>query len=284
MKNSANYFQNRQMLIATKHEKEKVITPLLEKELGVKCFVPENFDTDVLGTFTGEIERKDGPVTTLRNKCLMAMEKYSCDLAVASEGSFGPHPNLFFVNADDELVMLIDRKNEIEIIARELSTETNFNGSEIKSEKQLKDFAQQTKFPSHSLILRNEKDCCKKIVKGISDWEILMNTYKEIVQTFGSAYAETDMRAMHNPSRMKVIEKASEKLVAKIFSQCSQCGTLGFDITEVKRGLPCNSCGFPTDSSLSYVYVCRKCSHKVEKMYPNNKTSEEPMYCQICNP
>ena len=33
-------------------------------ELGVKCFVAENFDTDLLGTFTGEVERKDDPITT----------------------------------------------------------------------------------------------------------------------------------------------------------------------------------------------------------------------------
>jgi hypothetical protein len=49
-------FKNRRLLIATKHEKEKVIA-LLEKN-GVICFVNENFDTDLLGTFTGEIERK----------------------------------------------------------------------------------------------------------------------------------------------------------------------------------------------------------------------------------
>ena len=32
-------FKGRNLLIATKHEKEKVIAPILEKELGVKCFV-----------------------------------------------------------------------------------------------------------------------------------------------------------------------------------------------------------------------------------------------------
>ena len=54
-------FRERNLFIATKHEKEKVIAPILEKELGVKCFVAENFDTDVLGTFTGEVERKRRP-------------------------------------------------------------------------------------------------------------------------------------------------------------------------------------------------------------------------------
>ena len=81
-------FNGRRLLIVTKHQKEKVIAPLLEKELGVKCMVTENFDTDVLGTFTGEIERVHDPVTTARNKCHMAMELSDCDLAIASEGSF----------------------------------------------------------------------------------------------------------------------------------------------------------------------------------------------------
>lgn len=54
-------FQGRKLLIATKHEKEKAIASIFEKELGVKCFVAPNLDTDTLGTFTGEIERKDDP-------------------------------------------------------------------------------------------------------------------------------------------------------------------------------------------------------------------------------
>ena len=147
-------FSGRKLLIATKHEKEKVISPLLEMVFGLKCFVAENFDTDVLGTFTGEVERKDDPITTARNKCLMAMEKENCDLAIASEGSFGAHPSIFFVHADDELLLFIDKKNELKIIARELSTDTNFNGEEIKTEKQLKDFTKQVKFPTHGLIVK----------------------------------------------------------------------------------------------------------------------------------
>jgi hypothetical protein len=31
-------FQNRKLLIATKHQKEKVIAPILENELGVQLF------------------------------------------------------------------------------------------------------------------------------------------------------------------------------------------------------------------------------------------------------
>ena len=109
-------FANRKMIIATKHSKESVMAPLFEKSLGVKCFVVDNFDTDTLGTFTGEVERADDAVTILRKKCLMAMQKNNCDLGVASEGSFGPHPTMFFINSDDELAILIDKKNDLEII------------------------------------------------------------------------------------------------------------------------------------------------------------------------
>jgi len=277
-------FAGRKLVIATKHEKEKVIAPLLENNLGVQCFAAGNFDTDTLGTFTGEVERQHDPVTTLRNKCLLAMELNQCDLGVASEGSFGPHPALVFVPADDELVMLIDTKNNLEIIARELSTETNFKGSEIQNENELLGFAKNVSFPSHALILRKAKDDNTGIIKGITQWGALKKGFNQLQREYGTVYTETDMRAMYNPTRMQVIKQATAKLIAQIQSLCPQCSTPGFAITEVKQGLPCLWCGSATLSTLSHVYVCRKCNYTLEKKYPNNKTSEEPMYCQTCNP
>ncbi len=277
-------FKGRKLLIATKHQKEKVIAPLLQKGLGVECIVPENFDTDILGTFTGEVERKDDPVTTARNKCLLAMQLYDCDMAIASEGSFGPHPAMFFVYADDEIILFIDKKNDLEIIARELSTDTNFNGEEIKTEKQLKDFAKRAKFPSHGLIVRKAKEDFTEIIKGITNWEQLSTTFNQFLKKYRVVYVETDMRAMYNPSRMLVIEKALQKFIDKIKSCCPQCSTPGFGITEAKPGLPCNLCGSPTRSTLSYIYTCQKCSFLKEEMYPHKNITEDPTYCDYCNP
>jgi len=277
-------FKGRNLLIATKHEKEKVIAPILEKELGVKCFVAPDFDTDELGTFTGEVERKNDPITTARNKCLMAMELADCDLAVASEGSFGPHPTIYFVPADDEFLLLIDKKNALEILVRELSTETNFNSSEIKTEKELKEFANNANFPSHGLILRKSKDDFKGIVKGITNEEQLTNTFQYLITEFGTAFIETDMRAMYNPTRMKVIECAAEKLADKINTLCPACQMPGFGIVDSQQGLPCEICNFPTRSILSYIYSCKKCSFTKTKQYPNGKQTEEAMYCDNCNP
>ena len=38
------------------HKKEEVISPILEKELGIKIIIPEEFNSDRYGTFTGDIE------------------------------------------------------------------------------------------------------------------------------------------------------------------------------------------------------------------------------------
>ena len=277
-------FQERKLIIATKHEKESVIAPILKKELGVICFVDETFDTDTLGTFTGEVERELDPISTAREKCLRAMKLNKCDLGVASEGSFGPHPSMFFVNADDEFLIFIDSKNNIEVIVRELSTSTNFNGKQIQTQQELLEFAKQTDFPKHGLILRKSKDENTDIHKGLIDLEKLKSTFEHLLSKYNSVYVETDMRAMYNPTRMSVIKKATQKLVEKIKSTCPQCQMPGFGITDAKRGLECNLCGSPTNSTLSYIYVCQHCKFTKEEMYPNKKTTEDPTYCDYCNP
>ncbi len=281
-------FEGRTMLIATKHEKNKVIAPVFEKEFGVMCEVANEFDTDALGTFTGEIARKNDPLTTARLKCQLAMKQYNCDLAIASEGSFSPHPNSMFLAADEEFLILIDAKNDLEIAVREISTKTNFSAAEIKTEAELLEFAEKAKFPSHGLILRPAKndftDVTYSMSSGLHNTAELKVVMKRLIKTHGSVYVETDMRAMNNPTRMEVIGNAALKLIEKIKSVCPACDTPGFSITEIKKGLPCEWCGSPTNSILSAVYSCKKCAFKKEELFPQNKEVEDPMYCDNCNP
>ncbi len=277
-------FEGRKLVIATKHKKELVIASQIEQALGVKCITADNLDTDVLGTFSGEVERVNDPVTTARAKCDMAMELADCDLAIASEGSFGEHPYIFFAHANEEILLFIDKKHDLEIIVREVSLETNFNGEYIASKEELINFAAKAKFPSHGLIVRKSKEENEAIIKGITDWAVLVDAFKQHLNKYGAVYVETDMRAMYNPTRMSVIEKAAQKLAEKIKAQCPGCNTPGFGITEAKPGLPCECCGFKTRSVLSHLYTCKKCAYTSEALYPHNKTTEDPMYCDICNP
>ena len=45
-----SYFKNRTAVIANKHNKERVMAPILEKALGLKIIVPKEIDTDQFGT------------------------------------------------------------------------------------------------------------------------------------------------------------------------------------------------------------------------------------------
>jgi len=277
-------FSNRKLLVATKHQKEKVIAPIFEKGLGVRCYVSDEFDTDALGTFSGEVSRKDDALTTLKKKCLLAMEKNHIDLVIASEGSFGAHPSVFFASADDELLMLFDAKNDLEIVVREISLDTNFKASTITNDIELMEFAQSVKFPSHALIVKPAENNYNKIIKGITDLESLKNYFTEFKNEYGSAYVETDMRANYNPTRMRVIEKTAQKLLKAVKSICPDCETPGFTVTKSIPGLPCNWCKTPTASTLSYLYVCKKCKFSKEEFFPHQKRTEDPTYCDVCNP
>jgi hypothetical protein len=277
-------FEERELLIATKHQKESVIAPLFWEEFRNYCFTSDAFDTDLLGTFSGEIDRKKEALSTLREKCIIANKATNCDLVVASEGSFGAHPTLFFAQANEELMMLKDFKNDIEIVAREISMETNFKGKLITNEANLLAFAEKVNFPSHAIILKPEEKNFSKIIKGIIDNDVLLKSYNELKQEFNSVYAETDMRAMFNPTRMKVIKQVTHKLIEKIKSLCPKCAFPGFDIVKANPGLPCENCSLPTRSTLSYLYQCKKCCYEKELHYPRGIKFEDPTYCDNCNP
>lgn len=278
------FFEGRKLIIATKHQKEKVIIPIIKEHLEADIFVPTDYDTDKFGTFTGEIVRKGNALEVVRKKCLDAMNHYGFDLGIASEGSFGSHPSVFFAHADDELVILIDKKNDLEIIARELSLETNFSSEEIKSIEHLNRFAQTAKFPSHGLIIKDSETKSKNIYKDISDWETLKSIYTTVAGVSNEVWVETDMRAHRNPTRMKVIEKAVQNLVKKINTLCPDCQTPGFDIKEVIKGLPCNWCQSPTESTFAFERSCKKCNYSAIEKYPNGKQYESPEFCSNCNP
>lgn len=274
---------NRNIAIATMHSKETVIATLLEKSFQLSCSVPE-LNTDVFGTFSGEIERIDSPLDTARKKCTRAMELTGFDMAIASEGSFGAHPTIPFVHANEELVLLIDQKNNLEVFATELTTETNFSGCRINSVDEAIEFSKKAQFPSHGLIIRDREKSSKLLFKGIQDSESFETIISDMLRNQGHAWIETDMRALYNPTRMNAIERATIQLIEKLESHCPVCSTPGFWITERLAGLPCSLCYQPTNSTLAHRYVCSSCNFAEEKKYPRKIQFEDPMFCDVCNP
>ncbi|ASC69549.1 hypothetical protein XM38_004760 [Halomicronema hongdechloris C2206] len=114
------------------HRKEQVIAPRLETAPGVKPLMPAGFNTDTLGTFTRDVPRSADQITTARLKAEAALDLTGETLAIASEGSFGSHPQIPFVPCDRKLVLLLDLEPQLEIVGQAISTDTDFR-SQIHS-------------------------------------------------------------------------------------------------------------------------------------------------------
>ena len=277
-------FEGRSLFIATNHHKEAVIQPILERELNVNCFSIPLFNTDQFGTFSGEIERSQSPVDTLKAKCQLGFDVTACDLVIATEGSFGAHPDLPFCAAHDELILLMDFKNNVSFSARILTTETNFQGKKIRSEEELIAFVESIDFPNQAIILRNKEQSMLYLKKGINDWDELLTAFRVCMRRHDNVFVETDMRAMHNPLRMKQIEQLTLKLMAQLKVLCPSCEMPGYGVTSVLPGLPCWICETPTSSVLTHVLTCTACQHQEEVYFPNGRQTEEPTFCPACNP
>jgi hypothetical protein len=94
---------------------------------------------------------------------------------------------------------------------REKSKEKTIR-EKISTEEELQAFANRVKFPEHGLIVRKAKGEVGEMEKGIQDWPRLRSVFHEFREKRGSAFVETDMRAHLNPTRMRVIRTATQKL------------------------------------------------------------------------
>ncbi len=283
---NGNLYKNRIAVLATMHKKEQVIAPILKRELGMGLVVPEQFDTDAFGTFTNEIERAGDQLQAARKKIENAMLISDQIIGIASEGSFGSHPMVPFIPFNRELILFVDKEQDLEITGFAANSNTNYAKKMVGSFDEAYEFAVAHGFPEHGFIIKATTDTIQReeIEKGITCLEHLNHAVTKLLDSRSAICIETDMRAMYNPTRMKNIELATLDLVKKIQSICPECSTPGYEVVEYKKGLTCQYCGNPTDLILSHVLECKKCHHKDEVLYPNGKEYADPSRCNWCNP
>jgi Zn finger protein HypA/HybF involved in hydrogenase expression len=281
-------FTNRVAVLATMHQKEKVIAPLLQQKLGLQVIVPENLNTDQFGTFTREIPRSGTQIAAAKLKALTALELTGENIGIASEGSFAPHPHIPYIYANREIIIFIDKENKLEIFGEVFSLDTNFNHQSISNLAEAQEFAEKVGFPDHGLViscqLKHQSDI--HLIKGITTESKFIESVNWALNNSQDHQIniETDMRAMYNPTRMKNIEKATADLIQKLNSCCPKCGTPGFAVTDRKPGLPCDLCHQPTSLTLAAIYQCQNCGFRQEKLFPNGQEFADPSQCIYCNP
>jgi hypothetical protein len=240
--------QGAKAVLATMHGKKSVIGPAIEAQLGMKIVVPPTIDTDILGTFTGEILRSGSMRDAALEKARLGMRLTGFSVGIASEGSFGPHPAIPFIAATGELLVLIDKERDITISEYLFTERTNFDHIVVAPDDNFQPFLNNLGFPSHAVIVRPNRGQ-GAIHTGINDSDYLANPINEIskVSEDGKVSIETDMRAHFNPTRTEGIARLAEKFATRLDTLCPACKTPGFGIVRSEQGQPWEECGVETE-------------------------------------
>lgn len=281
-------FAGRQLCIATMHGKQRVIAPHVERTLSANCSVaPAGFDSDRFGTFSGEVPRRGTPQAAARRKAEAAMQLSGFDLAIASEGSFVPHPEVGLITIGIEQVALFDRSNDLEIIGEHVTTETNHARRECHSLDDAVDFARRIGFPEHGLLLVMGEPPVH-VLRDLPDHDALVVAVQAIRAESRSNhlpwFALSDMRADRNPTRMRAIDLAAAALAKRAATPCPECALPGFGQVNLLRGLPCACCGVPSNWVRAVVQGCARCSCRREILRADGLTTVDPGSCSFCNP
>lgn len=260
------------------------MVPALELPLGCQVQRVSGYDTDQLGTFTRDTPRSGSQLDAARRKARMGMQLSGLPVGLASEGSFGPDPWSGIFPWNVEMVILVDDRLGLEVlgVAQGAARSGQLQTAEWAA---LQQFADQQGFPAHQLVLRPHGSDDLRLDKGLADWEALRGSFERCrgQAANGQVFAETDLRASANPTRMALIAEAARDLCARLQSSCPACGLPGYGLVERQPGLPCRDCGSPTQIYRAELMRCAACQH--EEVVPRaDRQCAEPSQCPDCNP
>ena len=280
-------YAGRRAALATKHGKQRALAWPFRRGAGLTLSVPDGLDTDLLGTFTGEIPRAGTPGEVVRRKARLGMAATNLELGLASEGSFGPHPVLPFLPSDYEVLAFVDDTEGFSVSEEFVTHETNYARVECSTLADTLTFAQRIGFPSHAIIIRPTATTDAALLrKGITRFDELERDFHAAVHLSPEqrVTVETDMRAHLNPTRMRVLRRLATKLVRRLRVRCPVCRCPGFGKVGAKPGLPCRACGEPTEMTWHEIQGCPRCPER--RFYPrtDGETSASPQHCPACNP
>lgn len=273
--------EGKSAVVATMHGKEQVIRSSLSS-LGLSFLPVPSIDTDRFGTFTREIHRTGNQKDALLAKAQAGLElSPKADCAIASEGAFGPHPNLPFLSSGFEMVGLLERQSGNLVIGYHLTTETNFAQTLARTWPDSEKFATQIGFPDHAIVVMETQNG-PVLAKGLCNREDFQSLCMAEIKRLGSVWLETDMRAHLNPTRMTSIGKAAGDLLHRLQARCPTCKHPDW-VPQVKGGRPCALCRAPTNEPWIENYLCTACGHQEEKLIDPDRKGE-PRHCSFCNP
>jgi hypothetical protein len=275
----------RRVGLVGKHGKERALAPVLAR-LGVELTPVAGVDTDAFGTFAGDVPRRAGPVETAIAKARAGLAA-GHELALASEGSFGPDPAMPMVPVNVEHLALAEAATGRTIVASFATHRTNFGSVVAADADTLTRFLADHGFPAHAVVLRPDGwSPGDPFASGVTEEDEVLEAFERFRKTSpsGAARVDTDMRAHANPTRLRAIRRAGIVLARRLATPCPSCRASGFGGSTVARGLPCEDCGAPTTLPRGTSLSCDICGHVELRARRDGLTSAPAMHCAACNP
>lgn len=275
------------IVLTSKHNKLTLIQPAFRDIAGLTV-VEQHLDTDLLGTFSGEVERTFPPLETAIRKAELGLIKTGAQLGLASEGSIGPDPLTPFAISNIEHMVLVDKVRGIVISEAFRSLEIVKISEVVAPGEDLEKLMSLAGFPEQKLIaMPNQVDFQGRSnpIKSISTRESLLEAIAEcgVQSKDGKARIEPDYRAHNSPSRAKNITKVAERLATRVSRLCPTCNCPGWGKVGYNYGLSCEACDTHDPTSVRQeVLGCANCDHKLAGVIL--ATSLSPARCQQCNP
>ncbi len=267
------------------HGKERAIAAPLRRGAGLQVVVPDGLNTDSLGTFTGDVARAGTMEDAARAKARMGMAVSGLPLGLASEGAYGPQPQMPLLAHGLEVLIFVDDLRGIEVIERITDPRPTYAQIETYSAQGAAPLLRAIRFP-HTAVTISLAPRAAPIARGVADamrFAAAMDTVSRMSRS-GIAYLQTDMRAHVNPRRMAVIRALAVRMARRLATPCPACGCPGFGRTGSEPGLPCGDCGTPTAGIRAEVHGCPACDHTETRPRVDGVTVASPAECPACNP
>lgn len=272
----------KKIALATKHGKHAQIAPAFETLRDWQLELVE-IDTDVYGTFSGEVPRLLSPKDAAIEKARAGALNAGYEFGIASEGTIGPHPQIPFINSDVEVMAFVDLKNDFAVVETLLSPEIQAHSAIVKHDTILEDLIAKLDLPMHAANVVVSIDGERHFIKGIHQPEELRRVIAEALEQAANVVVENDFRAMSSPSRQANIVALAKKLAARIGTHCPACNQIGWGSVGFEYGLPCSDC-FEIVASVAHSQklACVTCDHS--ELRSLGRDSVDPARCERCNP
>jgi hypothetical protein len=273
----------KRIALATKHGKMNQIAPWFDALPEYKLEIAE-IDTDIFGTFSGEIARAQTPRETAIAKARAGADLLAAEFGLASEGTIGPHPQMPWINSDHELLALVSQDGEIVLVETYLSTDIHAHAEMVLPGVDIETLTKKLDFPNHAAIVTGVIEGQSFAYKGITESSALSSALERLFSSRATdVKVETDFRAMFSPSRQLNISKCAERLVQRIASNCPECNQIGWGRIGYEYGVNCREClslvnSVPNSARLG----CVSCDYsETESLEVDFVTASR---CDYCNP